>query len=136
MWDSLAAERGVTLSMRGLESASCVALDGALEQIVDNYIDNALTVAPDHSRIEIEVRREQNHVVIDVIDQGPGLSDEQRLLAFERFWRGSHSENAEGTGLGLAIVRQLAIASGGTAELVARSDSQNGIVARVTLLAR
>ena len=136
MWESLAAEHGVTVSIEGLATAPCVALDGALEQIVDNYIDNALTVAPKNSVIAIEVHRSQNHIVIDVIDQGPGLTDEQRVLAFERFWRGSHTENAEGTGLGLAIVRQLAIASGGTAELLPRSDGQTGLTARATLLAR
>ena len=136
MWESLAAEHGVTVSIEGLATAPCVALDGALEQIVDNYIDNALTVAPKNSVIAIEVHRSQNHIVIDVIDQGPGLTDEQRVLAFERFWRGSQTENAEGTGLGLAIVRQLAIASGGTAELLPRSDGQTGLTARATLLAR
>jgi len=136
MWESLAAECDINILFRGLETAPCVALDGGLEQIVDNYIDNALTVAPDSSEIVIEVHRIHNHIVIDVIDEGPGLSDEQRPLAFERFWRGAHAENAVGTGLGLTIVRQLAIASGGTAELLPRADSKPGIIARVTLLAR
>ena len=136
VWESLAAERGITFSVLGLETAPCVALEGALEQIVDNYIDNALTAAPDNSTITIEVHRVQRHIHIDVIDQGPGLPEEKRALAFERFWRGATTENAPGTGLGLAIVRQLVVASGGVAELLPRANGERGLVARISLLAR
>lgn len=136
MWESLAAERGVRISGRIAEHASCAVIDGALEQIVDNYIDNALTVAPEGSEIVVIVVRSENHVVIDVIDAGPGLQPEQRDKAFERFWRGAATTNSAGTGLGLAIVLQLATASGGTAELLPRTDGSSGLVARVTLSAR
>lgn len=136
MWESLAAERGVRISGRIAEHASCAVIDGALEQIVDNYIDNALTVAPEGSDIVVSVVRSEKHVVIDVIDAGPGLQPEQRDKAFERFWRGAATTNSAGTGLGLAIVLQLATASGGTAELLPRSDGSSGLVARVTFSAR
>jgi signal transduction histidine kinase len=136
VWESLAAERHITLKVLGLDSAPCVALEGALEQIVDNYIDNALTAAPVDSTITIEVQRIQRHIHVDVIDEGSGLSEEKRALAFERFWRGATTENAPGTGLGLAIVRQLAVASGGVAELLPRTDGKRGLVARISLLAR
>jgi len=136
MWESLAAERGVRISVRIAEHALCAVIDGALEQIVDNYIDNALTVAPEGSEIIVSVVRSENHVVIDVIDAGPGLQPEQRDKAFERFWRGAATTNSAGTGLGLAIVLQLATASGGTAELLPRTDGSSGLVARVTFSAR
>jgi signal transduction histidine kinase len=136
VWESLAAERHITFKVVGLETAPCVALDGALEQIVDNYIDNALSAAPDHSTITIEVHRAHRHIHVDVIDEGPGLSEEKRTLAFERFWRGTEIENAPGTGLGLSIVRQLAVASGGVAVLLPRANGERGLVARISLLAR
>ena len=136
VWESLAAERHITLKVVGLETAPCVALDGALEQIVDNYIDNALGAVPDVSTITVEVQRVQRHIHVDVIDEGPGLSEEKRALAFERFWRDASTENAPGTGLGLAIVRQLAVASGGVAELLPRENGERGLIARISLLAR
>ena len=136
VWESLAAERRITLKVVGLETAPCVALDGALEQIIDNYIDNALGAVPDVSTITVEVQRVQRHIHVDVIDEGPGLSEEKRALAFERFWRDSSTENAPGTGLGLAIVRQLAVASGGVAELLPRENGERGLIARISLLAR
>lgn len=136
MWEPLAGEKEIALHITGLDSAACVVLEGALEQIVDNFIDNALTATPEGSSIMIDVHRAAGHVLVDVIDDGPGLSDDQRRLAFERFWRGPTKENSPGTGLGLAIVRQLAVASGGTAELLARPDGKSGVCARVTLVAR
>ena len=136
MWESLASEQGITFTVSTPAHAMCASMDGALEQIIDNYIDNALGVAPDGSTIALVVSRSSGHVQIDVIDEGPGLSEEQCVLAFERFWRGKHTENAPGTGLGLAIVRQLAVASGGTAELLRRTDGQRGLIARVTLASR
>jgi signal transduction histidine kinase len=136
MWEPLASEKNVTIRVVSPPVVECAVIEGGLEQIVDNYIDNALTVAPEGSDILIEVQRLGSNVVVDVVDAGPGLTAEQRALAFERFWRGKNTENAAGTGLGLAIVRQLAAASGGTVELRSREDGTSGICARVTLLAR
>ena len=136
MWEPLAGEKNVTVRVVASPVMECAVIEGGLEQIVDNYIDNALTVAPDESDIVVEVHRMGSYVVVDVVDSGPGLPEEQRALAFERFWRGKNTENAVGTGLGLAIVRQLAAASGGTVEILAREDGKQGACARVSLLAR
>lgn len=136
MWEPLASEKEIVLRVTGLDAAPCVVLEGALEQIIDNFVDNALTATPENSTITIDIRRVGAQVIIDVIDDGPGLTEEQRNRAFERFWRGPQKENSPGTGLGLAIVRQLAVASSGTTELLARSDGHSGLVARVSLIAR
>jgi signal transduction histidine kinase len=90
-----------------------------LAQILDNYLANALEVAPSGSTIAVHVERNGNHVAVHVVDQGPGLSAEDRARAFDRFWRSSGASPGRGSGLGLAIVRQLAEASGGSAALEA-----------------
>lgn len=136
MWEPLAAERDVRLAVVAPVSAPCACIDGGLEQIVDNYIDNALGVVPDGSTIMVTVARRASQVNIEVADQGPGLPAELRERAFDRFWRARADENNPGSGLGLAIVRQLAAASGGTTGLLARSDGKPGLVAQVTLPAR
>jgi len=136
MWEPLAQEKSVTLRSHVPAGTECSAIDGALEQIIDNYIDNALSVAPEGSVIDVVVSRVGAHVVLDVLDHGSGLSETERGSAFERFWRGKNSENTAGTGLGLSIVRQLAVASGATVELLPRHDGAPGTCARVTLLAR
>ncbi len=133
MWEPLAIEKGVQLRFSAKSGSHCVALEGALEQIIDNYIDNALTVAPEGSTIDIVVGGDAGVVRISVIDSGPGLSSRDLSRAFERFWRGRHTENSPGSGLGLAIVKQLAVASGGDAVLSHRDDDRGGVVASVEL---
>jgi len=134
MWEPLADEQGITISVQVPTSARCAVVEGGLEQIIDNFIDNAMSVAPQGSEIRVEVIADDGHVQIDVSDRGPGLTDEQRDFAFDRFWRGPASTGVNGSGLGLAIVRQLAVASGGEAELL--GNPGGGIRARVRLVAR
>ena len=136
MWEPLASERGVSLQVSAPATSTCACIDGGLEQIIDNYVDNALGVVSEGSTIMVSVSRRSGHVVVDVVDEGPGLSADMRERAFDRFWRARSDENAPGSGLGLAIVRQLAAASGGSTELLAREDGRRGLVARVTLSAR
>ena len=64
-----------------------------------------------------------------VSDEGPGLSDQDKARAVERFWRADRS--APGTGLGLPIVATLARASGGSLELT--DGASGGLTVRVTL---
>lgn len=134
LWRPLAEESGVEIVAEGRESAACRVIEGALEQMVDNLIDNAVTASPAGSSIVVEVEIAGDTVHVDVIDQGPGLSATERSAAFARFWRGQESDGGDGgSGLGLAIVRQLATAGGGSAELLAGAPDGTGIRARLTL---
>lgn len=110
MWEPLAAESDVRLVVSVPETAKAIAIEGAAEQILDNYLDNALSVAPPGSQIEINVTTSSDTVEMSVDDEGPGLSESERARAFDRFWRADASR--PGTGLGLAIVARLAQASG------------------------
>ena len=92
------------------------AVGGSLEQILDNLIANAIEVAPAGSTVTVSTATTPTSVTVAVTDAGPGLSAEQSVKAFDRFWR-SPGAPPGGSGLGLAIVRQLAEASGGTATI-------------------
>jgi signal transduction histidine kinase len=117
-WEPLAAESSVRIDVIGVESAVMVsAVPGAVEQIIDNLVDNALDVSPSGGELRLEVRPVADGVELHIVDQGPGLGREERSTAFDRFWRGERA-TAGGSGLGLAIVRQLANAGGGSAELL------------------
>jgi signal transduction histidine kinase len=129
-WEPLAEERDVILDGRSAAGMFGEAVPGALEQIVDNLVDNALEVSPPGSRIVVSVGRDGPWVELHVIDEGPGLTDEERAMAFDRFWRGE-SATPGGSGLGLAIVHQLVAAGGGTVEL--RRADTGGIDAVVRL---
>jgi signal transduction histidine kinase len=78
------------------------------------------------------VRRGDSAHELAVLDEGPGLSDELKGRALDRFWRGDRSSS--GTGLGLPIAAALARASGGSLEL--RDSPEGGLAVVVSLPAR
>ncbi len=87
------------------------AVEGAVEQVLDNLIDNSLHAAPEGSRLMVRLEPGQMQHRLMVIDEGPGLTDEQKARATERFWRADHHRS--GSGLGLAVVANLVDASSG-----------------------
>jgi len=125
-WHYLADERSVSITTesRPWVFAFCNSL--ALTEIIDNYMDNAIEVSPEGSTISIIAHEVGSQIEIIVRDEGRGLTDEQRLRAFDRFWRNSLDSNRrQGSGLGLAIVAQLAQAGGLTVEL--RQSPKGGV---------
>ncbi|WP_292532690.1 HAMP domain-containing sensor histidine kinase [Methylocystis sp.] len=74
----------------------------ALESVVANLIDNALHAEPENGTIVVRLTRE---ATLEVVDHGPGVSEAERELIFEPFWR--KSDAGPGTGLGLAIVKEI-----------------------------
>lgn len=129
-WEPLLAERGIALEfVCDADSVDVLAIPTAVEQCVDNFIDNAIEVVGEGSTILVRVVRSPGSGEVHVVDDGPGLSQVDRDEAFGRFWR-AKGANPGGTGLGLAIVRQFAESSGGSAEL--RLAPTGGIDAVVT----
>lgn len=120
-WQPLATERDVRIDADGCGlKARCT--PDMLSQVLDNLIANALEVAPAGSTLTLRAQTEDSPsgsiVAVHVLDEGPGMTDEQRERAFDRFWRGTSARGElGGTGLGLAIVRKLAESEGGRAEL-------------------
>lgn len=117
-WQPVADERSLDIVVRTPPGPSvAVAGRGALDQVLDNLVDNALAAAPDGSEVELVVATEAGgEVVVIVRDHGRGLSAEERQRATDRFWRAGDAPPG-GTGLGLAIVDELVRASGGTLTL-------------------
>ncbi|ARP70933.1 sensor histidine kinase [Streptomyces pluripotens] len=113
-WSPVAEERGVRLSSGSDGPVLSVALGaGHLEQILDNLIANAVDAVPAGGTVTVEHRATGPSARVVVIDDGPGMSDEAKAVAFRRFG----NPEARGTGLGLAIVHRLVTVNGGTARL-------------------
>jgi signal transduction histidine kinase len=100
-----------------------------LTRAIENVVDNALKFA---GRAEVVLRAEPQAAVIEVSDDGPGISDDQKTRVFEAFYRGDESRGAtEGSGLGLAITKALVMAHGGQVDLLDAEPS--GLKVRMRL---
>ncbi|GGM24165.1 MULTISPECIES: sensor histidine kinase [Micromonospora] len=136
LWTPLAAEQDVQLVATGPDRTPVRAVAGAVDQILDNLLSNALRVAPPGSAVRISWlvppadRPGPGLVELHVVDAGPGLTAEQRSRALDPFWRAPDAAKG-GTGLGLSLVRRLAEASDGTARLAQAPG--RGIDAVITL---
>jgi two-component system, OmpR family, sensor kinase len=104
-----------------------------LRQVIDNLLANVRTHTPSGAAAAVRVWSQDRTAVVEVADQGPGLSAEQVEHVFERFYRvdSSRSRDAGGAGLGLSIVAAIAYAHGGRAGV--RSVNGKGAVFQVEL---
>ena len=81
----------------------------ALERVMNNLIDNAFKYSPKGSVIEISTVTNNNHIKINIADEGTGISEIDQEYIFDRFYRTASARASEnkGSGLGLAIVKNL-----------------------------
>lgn len=98
------------------DGATAVNADPAkLHDVLRNLLANASAYGPEDSTIRLDTSLVDGMVAIDVLDEGPGIPDEDRSRIFERFYRvdKSRARDPGGTGLGLAIVKHLIELHGG-----------------------
>jgi len=95
-----------------------------------NIVENALKYAPD-AAIHLRAARDDGHTVITVRDEGPGMSESERVHAFERFYRGDERGEIAGTGLGLAIAKRAVERAGG--DIAIDSAPGHGTTVTITL---
>jgi signal transduction histidine kinase len=132
-WRPAARDHDVAIEVTTAGAAMVRAAPGALEQILDNLVSNALDATPAGSTVRVSVVARDRAVELHVVDEGPGMPPEARAHAFERFWRPPDA-SGPGFGLGLAIVAQLAATCRGTAALAPGPGGQ-GLDAKVRLVA-
>ncbi len=104
-----------------------------IRQVLVNLLTNANEYCPQGANIGVKARRADAEVEIDVIDDGPGIPEQQLEHIFERFSRGDAGETQRvgGTGLGLAISKSLIELHGGTID--AESTPGAGSTFRIRL---
>lgn len=100
-----------------------------LREAVFNLVDNAIRYAGRGTEVTVSVRAERGRAIVEVADNGPGLSAEQREAVFGRFVRATHE--GTGCGLGLAIVREIAERHRGHVSL--QPNQPQGLRARLEL---
>lgn len=116
-WTPKAVKKGVDLGFEGADHLLVAGDTLLLREALNNLLDNALSYAGAGSEVTLRVEPRGAQVLLEVQDNGPGLSAEELPHVFERFWRASDLPG--GCGLGLAIVSEIAKRHGGHASVQA-----------------
>lgn len=120
----LTEARGVRVEVEG--SAPPVLGDrDRLQQVLGNLLDNASRMTPEGGTVTISIAAEGTDSVVRVLDEGPGIADEDIKHIFDRFYRAqaSRDRSTGGAGLGLAIVAAIVKAHGGTVTAARRDGT-------------
>ncbi|MFZ3126507.1 MAG: sensor histidine kinase [Rhodoferax sp.] len=128
-WTPRAVAAGVDLGYEGEDSLIVPADKLLLREVLSNLIDNALRYAGHGTQVTLRARSQEGQCMLEVEDDGPGLTDAELERVFERFWRASALPG--GCGLGLAIVAEIAQRHGGTA--TAHHARPHGLLIRLAL---
>ncbi|EMB4692269.1 two-component system sensor histidine kinase KdpD [Citrobacter farmeri] len=108
-------------------------VDGPLfERVLINLLENAIKYAGPQAKIGIDAHVENDHLQLDVWDNGPGIPQGQEQRVFDKFARGNKESAVPGVGLGLAICRAIVEVHGGAIAVYNRP--QGGACFRVTLV--
>ncbi|MFP5332848.1 MAG: ATP-binding protein [Acidimicrobiia bacterium] len=110
---------GLRILVEG-EAAPMQGRPGDLERALSNLVDNAVKWSPPEGTIRIVLA----NTTVSVLDQGPGIPEDDLPHIFERFHRAVGARTTPGSGLGLAIVEHIVTAHGG--EVFARNRSEGG----------
>lgn len=102
-----------------------------MEQVIVNLLENSFRYAPPGSKVDITAVAQGDMVRLEVLDEGPGVPEQERDAVFERFYRGGTGDRrVAGSGLGLFICKGFVEAHGGR---IAIGAPLAGLGARVTV---
>ncbi len=116
-WTPRALKAGIDLGYEGAKHLRVAGEALLLHEALNNLIDNALNYAGAGSELTLRVQPQDGMALLEVQDNGRGLSESDLPHVFERFWRASDLPG--GCGLGLAIVNEIAQRHGGRAMVLA-----------------
>ncbi len=91
--------------------------EALLVLLVENVVGNALKFST--AEVQVRVAAKDGRVILDVIDDGPGVAPEERDRVFDPFHRGRAATDVDGQGIGLALVAHVAALHGGGARFLA-----------------
>ncbi|HNP17918.1 MAG TPA: tetratricopeptide repeat-containing sensor histidine kinase [Fulvivirga sp.] len=121
-----AKQKNMNLRVQSEANVSCMADENYLLQVLENLCSNAIKYSPSKSEIKISVSSEDKNVLFSVKDQGPGITDNEKVKLFLPYSRTSNRPTGDekSTGLGLSIVKKYVEAMNG--EVWVESSNEEG----------
>lgn len=105
-----------------IEDCFCVANRELLAHVWQNIFGNAVKFTPVGGTVSVTLRQENGNVIVCIADNGPGMSDDARKRAFEKFYQGDTSRSTTGNGLGLSLAKRIIDLHNGTIEIDSRQE--------------
>ncbi|MBU5438161.1 PAS domain-containing protein [Tissierella sp. MSJ-40] len=105
------------------------------KQMMINLVDNGIKYTPPGGFVKVKAKNERDNLLIEVIDNGVGVSKEHQERIFERFYRvdKSRSRQVGGTGLGLAIVKHIVSIFNGTIKVRSQLEEGTTFIIKIPL---
>jgi signal transduction histidine kinase len=122
LFHPVAENRHIDIEVRTPDSAYVHTDKRRLQRVLGNLLDNALKYSDPSGHILIEVRADDNHIVIEFRDRGIGISEEDLPHIFDRFYRGEKSRTEPGNGLGLSFAKTFVTSLGGSIAVTSTPD--------------
>ncbi len=138
--EQVGEQRGVKVELRSMTQAPFQGDPDLLGRLLLNLLDNAIKHSPVGGTVAVEMAERDGQHAISVIDEGPGIPQEDAERVFERFFRGDAARVrpaesvTDGAGLGLAIARRIAEAHGGTLRLASSGPGRTEFELRLPVL--
>ena len=131
--DARAADPDRPITLTNGDGVTVQGDEDRLRQVAANLLANARQHTPPATAVHVTVAADNGTAVLEVADEGPGLSEDEAAHVFERFYRAdpSRARASGGSGLGLSIVSAIAAAHGGSATV--ESTPGAGATFRVVL---
>ena len=96
-----------------------------LEALI-NVLDNAVKYSPEGGNVEVKISETEMYASIHVIDEGPGITEEEATKIFGRFFRGSEVQQEDGVGIGLYLIREILSKEDGYIKVVSNEKRTGG----------
>lgn len=130
LYDAVAEEKQVSLKTsieQGLEYRGDRHL---LAQMLANVVDNAIKYSPSGSEVQLRLSHENDRIILEIKDNGPGIPSEFRDRVTEKFFRLENSRHTPGNGLGLSLAQAVVKLHGGEIHF---ADGNPGLKVEIAL---
>ena len=119
-FETVAFEKGLSMESDITEGISTYGNGVQLKQLTSILLDNAIQHSLSGGKVSLKLKKERNHVVLSVINDGNEIPVEQRPYLFERFYRTdeARSDTNQHYGLGLAIAKAITVSHQGTIQVL------------------
>ncbi len=112
LYDPLAEDKGLITEAHITPGLTILGDRNLIAQVLSNLLDNAIKYCAPGDHLTLQITLDADRILMRVSDTGPGLPDDLKAEAFDRFTRAERDRNIKGHGLGLALVRAIAARHG------------------------